>query len=184
MTTRSRDKDPRRLDVERFAREAAQLEGFWPLKGMPRLIDSCHVEAGVQPESDVVWAARGEQRRVGGELQTWMALRLHARLKLTCQRCLGAVEAPLDIERRFRFVDGEDQAAALDAEQDDDVLARSRAFDLHQLAEDELLLALPIVPMHETCPEPLRVTDAAADEDALPRANPFEALAGLKKAGR
>jgi uncharacterized protein len=35
------------------------------------------------------------------------------------------------------------------------VLALEPALDLKELVEDELLLALPLVPRHEVCPEPL-----------------------------
>ncbi len=54
---------------------------------------------------------------------------------------------------------GEEAAAALDAESDDDVLALESSLDLHALVEDELLLALPLVPRHDECPEPLPVRD-------------------------
>jgi uncharacterized protein len=183
MSTRSRAHDPRRLDVERFARESAQLEGSWPLAGMHRIVESCHSEAPPQPQDAVAWTARGEHRQVGGEQQTWLRLDLRTNLRLTCQRCLGPVETPLEIQRGLRFVEGEDNAAALDAELEEDVLARPHALDLHALAEDELLLALPIVPRHEACPVPLQVSGPETPEDAAPAAaHPFAVLAGLKRA--
>ena len=80
---------------------------------------------------------------------------------------------------RCFFVKGEDAAAALDAEAEDDVLALTPALDLRELIEDELLLALPLVPRHAHCPEPLPrafVEDPAVD----PADNPFAALAVLK----
>ena len=49
----------------------------------------------------------------------------------------------------LRFVDGEAQAEALDADSEDDVLALAPALDLRTLVEDELLLAWPIVPRHD-----------------------------------
>ena len=179
-SARTRAHDPLRLDVERFAREGAGLEGAWPLAGMTRLTDGCHPGEGPQPQDTAAWSARGELRRVGGQAQTWLHLTLRAGLKLTCQRCLAAVDTPLAVDRWFRVVAGEDEAAALDAELEEDVLARAHALDLYQLAEDELLLALPIVPRHDVCPVPLR--SAPADESAEPAPSAFAALAGLKKA--
>ena len=74
---------------------------------------------------------------------------------------------------------GEDAAAQLDAASDDDVLALTRALDLRELIEDELLLGLPIVPRHDVCPAPLTPpTDMLVDE---PESNPFAVLAGLKR---
>ena len=179
-TTRARPHDPRRLDVERFARDGTSLEGSWPLDGMPRLVEACHQGEAPQPGDVAVWSARGELRRVvGGETQTWLHMDVHARLTLTCQRCLAAVETALKVDRWFRFVASEEEAAELDAEIEDDVLVRSHALDLHQLAEDELLLALPIVPRHDLCPMPLRAAGADEPDQALP--SPFAALAALKK---
>ncbi len=58
----------------------------------------------------------------------------------------------LEAERSIFFVEGEDAAAALDAESEDDVLALTPALDLEALIEDELLLALPLIPRHERLP--------------------------------
>ena len=59
--------------------------------------------------------------------------------------------------------------------------ALTRALDLRELIEDELLLAMPLVPRHEVCPEPLPVrTDEDMPDDAP---NPFAALAALKRPG-
>lgn len=173
--------DPKRLDVERFARDGACLEGAWPLAGMTRLMQSCDPDAAPGPGDVVRWQARGESRRVGGEDQIWLELDLDATAELTCQRCLCVVATPLRVRRRFRFVSGEAQAAALDAAVEEDVLAASRSFDLRSLAEDELLLALPIVARHERCPKPLVApADPAIGDGSVP-AHPFAALADLKK---
>ena len=77
---------------------------------------------------------------------------------------------------------GEAAAEALDAEIEDDVLALSKSLDLRELVEDELLLALPIVPRHDVCPQPLPlpVDSAPAPEDPTERPHPFAALQRLK----
>ncbi|MFC3217232.1 hypothetical protein [Comamonas sp. JC664] len=43
-------------------------------------------------------------------------------------------------------------AAALDDESEEDVLVLAPQIDALELIEDELLMALPMVPMHEVCP--------------------------------
>ena len=72
-------------------------------------------------------------------------------------------------------------AQALDDEVEDDVLVISRDFDALALVEDELILSLPLVPLHELCPEtlPMSVADPAF-EAAAERPNPFGVLASLK----
>jgi len=182
MSSSSRPFDPLRLDVERFARDGARLEGEWPLAGMTRLVEACHADDPARAEDTVAWQARGEIRRTNGESQTWLELSLRTCLKLTCQRCLGAVSTPLAVDHRFRFVDGEAKAAALDADVEDDVLASTRSLDLRTLAEDELLLALPIVPRHDACPTLLPLASAGLDDEASAEPSPFAVLAGLKKA--
>lgn len=177
----ARDFDPFRLDVVAFAKEAGQLDGRWPLAGFERIAESAAAAVPVTEADRVDWSARGEQRQLrGGESQTWLHVEATAQVSLECQRCLKPVGVPLKIARKFLFVHGEDAAAQLDTDSDDDVLAIIRALDLHELIEDELLLALPIVPRHEVCPEPLAV---ASDDDELAedKPNPFAALAALKR---
>ena len=83
----------------------------------------------------------------------------------------------LDVQPSLRFVHGEAQAEALDEDSDEDVLALTPSLDLLPLIEDELILALPLVPRHEVCPQPLPMS-AGADE--LASADEAEhAFAGL-----
>ena len=176
----AREFDPCRLDVEVFANEAAELSGHWPL----RLFDRVGETLAAAPADDdaVTWSVRGERRALrAGEPRTWLHLRASARLALECQRCLKPVPVAIEVERNFLFVHGEEVAAQLDAETDDDVLAMPRVLDLRELVEDELLLAMPLVPNHDVCPEPLPVRiDAEVTDDAP---SPFAALAAFKRPG-
>jgi uncharacterized protein len=176
------DFDPFRLDVAAFAKAAGQLGGRWPLAPLDRLTESAVGGPGAPEAGAVDWSARGESRPMrGGESQVWLHLTAATSVPLECQRCLKPVDTALRIERSFLFVHGEDAAAQLDADSDDDVLALTRALDLRELIEDELLLAMPIVPRHDLCPEPLQApTDDAPLEE---KPNPFAALAALKRTG-
>lgn len=179
----SRPFAPDRLDVHRFAEENGILEGEAPLGGFERLMAET---AGRGADEPVRWHASGELRNPRHVLpEVWLHLRAEAKLSLTCQRCLLPVEMPVEVDRSFRFVDDEAAAAALDEESEDDVLVTSRAFDLPRLVEDELLMALPIAPHHETCP-PVSVTlaDPAFEAaEAVARENPFAGLGRLKPGG-
>ena len=177
----SRDFDPSRLDVTAFAKAAGELAGHSPLPSFDRLTESALANALPAGGPDVRWRARGELRPMrGGESQVWLHVNAAAELPLECQRCLKAVDVPLQIERSFLFVHGEETAAQLDTDGEDDVLALTRALDLRELIEDELLLALPIVPRHAVCPKPL-VVAAGADDMPDEKPNPFAALAALKR---
>jgi uncharacterized protein len=179
----SRDFDSSRLDVAAFAKNAGRLEGRWPLREFERLMASAAAASVPVAGDGVSWQARGEARKArSGASQVWLHLEAMTQVPLECQRCLQPVEISLAVNRSFLFVEGEDAAAELDAESEDDVLALTRALDVRALIEDELLLELPIVPRHGHCPEPL----AAPQEDPAlidEKPNPFAVLAALKRAG-
>ena len=178
MTTGAHDL--RRLDVAAAAAASAHFDGRWPLSELTRLAD----DAPAQVDQPVVWSARFSQRReVAGTAQVWLQLHAQARVSRECQRCLQPVLLTLNLDRAFRFAPTEDEAAALDAESEDDVLVLSRQFNLQELIEDELLLALPIVPMHEHCPTPLVATTPQPPGEDVAPAHPFAALAALKRGG-
>ncbi|MBS0442432.1 MAG: DUF177 domain-containing protein [Proteobacteria bacterium] len=173
--------DPLRLDVAAFAKEGGRLEGRWPLAGFERLAESAHAEARPGAADEVAWAVAGEARPVrGGAPELWLHVSADASVNLECQRCLQPVPTPLAVQRSFRFAPDEATAAEIDADSEDDVLVLTRALDLHELVEDELILALPLVPRHEACPQPL-AAPATADEPLAERPNPFAALAALKR---
>lgn len=113
-----------------------------------------------------------------------MHLQASAAVPLSCQRCLGPVITPLEVDRWFRFVADEATAETEDDDSEEDVLALEPRPDLLDLLEDELLMAVPLVPMHGACPAPLPA--AADDPGALPEEistppHPFAALARLRK---
>ena len=180
---KTRPVDPTRLDVAAFAKDAGSLEGQTPLASLERLSDSAHPDARPAAADMAHWTVQGESRPVrGGQPEVWLHVAAQARVSLICQRCLAPIETPLDAQRSFHFVSDENTAAQLDADSEDDVLAMTRSLDVIALVEDELLLALPLVPRHEECPQPLPMAhgDDEADEVAP---NPFAALAALKRGG-
>ncbi len=175
-----------RLDARAFAQAGARLETETPLSRFARLREEAAGEAPVQGE--VHWAVAGEMRSsgpAGAPSAPWMRLVAHTALPLTCQRCLGPVETPLAVDRWFRFVADEATAEAEDDDCEEDLLALEPRPNVFDVLEDELLMALPLVPMHEACPVPVvsRAGDLAADGDGASPARPhlFAALERLKK---
>ena len=192
--------DPLRLNVAHFAADSQQAEGDWAIAELVRLADSeCPVDAGSplktkagvdtlklpnRAESDLArrvrWRAVGSLKKVGGEDQVWLHLQADAGVILQCQRCLLPLPEAVQVDRHFRFVADEDTAATLDDEIEDEVLVLTKSLNLRDLVEDEMLLALPLVPRHDECPEavPLQFGDVEAVEE---QANPFASLAILRK---
>lgn len=183
------------MDIGAFIDSESPLAGDSPLADLPRLAQGVPPEVPLDHVEPVQWRAQGRlvAQRVG-EPHRWLDLQAHAVLPWTCQRCLQPVVLPVDVERTIRFVADEALAAELDADMDDDVLVVSRAFDLLDLIEDELIMASPLVPRHDECPQPpkMSVSDPGVDDegqapggagDDPARKNPFAVLAQLKKGG-
>ena len=174
---KERGPDPLALDVLALCKADGALEGVWPLAALPRLGESfCAASDG-----SAHWQPRGWlQPVIGGEPEIWLELQGSAEVPLQCQRCLQPIHQRLRAQRRFRFVRTEDEAARLDEDSEDDVLALPARLDLQALLEDELILALPIVARHDVCPDPLPLPADDELEGESPAANPFAALAALR----
>jgi len=176
-----KDFAPDSLDVQAFARSEGRLEGQDALARYPRLVEDI---TGSSEGCTVSWEAEGEWRAATGSAgQPWLHLSGEAVLPMTCQRCLLPVEMPVGFETDFRFVADERTAEAEDDESEEDLLVIRRDFPLRELIEDELLLAMPAVALHETCPValPAAVEDADFAAAAEEKAHPFAILAGLNK---
>lgn len=169
-----------RLDLKSFASAAGLLSGHESLSIYPRLME----EVGMQGTGrQLVWQARGELR-VGGKgfSQVWLYLTATVSLPLICQRCLGPADVAVSFDRSFRFVATEEQAEVEDEDAEEEVLALRRDFNLRELIEDELLMALPVVPRHDACPTEAKThaQDPDFDAESLAKPNPFAVLVKLQ----
>lgn len=172
---------PQHLHIAAFAKSQGTLVGEEKFATFERLMEESQ---GLGGETFVTYSARGDVRPdAAGMDEPWVHLSAQATLSLVCQRCLAEVDVSVDFERDFRFVASEELAEVEDEESDEDVLVLSKSFNLLELIEDELLLATPLVPMHEECPKrvKLQVTDAGFEEQAEEKPNPFAVLQQLKK---
>jgi uncharacterized protein len=169
--------------MKAFAQEGLALTETTPLQNMERLAEETQ---GLQADSTVQWQALGELRpRAGADDEAWLHLRAQATVPLTCQRCMGVVETPVEVDQWYRFVASEEIAMAEDDQSEEDLLVMEPQFNLLAVLEDELLMALPLVPMHEECPvaPKLQAGDIAEPDDAGEpgeKPNPFAVLAQLK----
>lgn len=168
------------LDVKAFAQAGATLSEQTVLSKYERLMQEATQPAG---ERQVHWEVRGEMPvDASGHAQSWLHLSAQLQLSMVCQRCLEPVDIPLSVDRSFRFVATEEQAEAEDELAEEDVLVLNQDLNLHELIEDELLMALPVVPRHEVCPTKVKLSVQDADFEAAlaEKPKPFAALAGIK----
>ncbi len=179
--------NPARLDARRFAEASGRLQGECPVNELPRLAADLHPQGLVDANASVAWQADGEVRGAeqAAAAAVWLHLHAQATVPLTCQRCLGPVATPLVVDRWFRFVATEAQAEAEDDDAEEDLLALEPRSDLMAVLEDELLMALPLVPMHEVCPQTLPSSAGRLPQETggmePRRENPFQVLSKLKK---
>jgi uncharacterized protein len=169
------------LHITAFAQSGGRHAGEERLARFNRLIEETQ---GVGGENWVTYAVQGEVRvDAAGVKEVWLHLAGQVTLPLICQRCMGPVDTDVTFDREFRFVETEELAAVEDEESEEDVLVSSRDFNLLDLLEDELLMAMPSAPTHEVCPVPVKLYAADPDFDAstAPAPNPFAVLASLKK---
>jgi uncharacterized protein len=85
---------------------------------------------------------------------------LRAQLELICQRCMGPMPMPIETSSPVLLIESEADAEAAPVEWETYLAAEGR-LSLAALAAEELLLALPVVPLH---------ADSSACEAAAGRA--------------
>jgi uncharacterized protein len=167
---------PDRLDPWRFADLGKEIGGELALETFSRL-GACLLKPAGNVSFKLVFSRDQERRAI---LSGW----LKAVLSLQCQRCLEVVNLPIEIHLSVAFVQGADEAEML-SEDLDPCLVEDDQVVFMDLLEDELLLALPQVAMHDpgACHAPAsRVAeDAPIESSGQERKNPFAALAELKR---
>lgn len=98
---------------------------------------------------------------------------------LVCQRCLSAYEQPVESAFRIAFVATEDDTANVPEDYDGVAAPHGRA-SLAELVEDELLLALPLVPMHATPEECAVRPETVAPDEIAPKESTQRPFADLR----
>ncbi len=159
-----------KIDLFEFARLGGEAAGELPLTRMQRVDTPDRSGA-------MTWkAAVGAEGRRGFPR---LDLEIDGAIPLICQRCLQLMMQKLAIRSRFLIVLNESEAGALDDDDAYDAIVGATDFDLDALVEDEVILALPIAPRHEVCPD-----DSANLPYVEKKPSPFAALAALKTGAR
>lgn len=180
----SKDPFPERADTSKLFARNGSISAVLPLHRLARLTanlagSDAEADTPVQVELQFGHDEEG-RRRLQGQLQT--------QVTQLCQRCLQPMQQTLQCTLDLLVLDSEDELEALPDADDistDAVVDEAGELDLLALIEDELLLSLPLAPLHEDphCSTVLNTlrSRAQAEADAIEqRANPFAVLAGLK----
>lgn len=148
-----------------------RFEGSVPLAQMPRLVE-------LLADSDGVCRYVVEFYRDPLKIDV-MHMQLSASLPLVCQRSLERFMHEVEIDQRLGLISEESQEASLPEGMEAVLVDRSGEVSPLQLIEDELLLAVPLVPVSPSASEldPEWTREEAVEED---KPNPFAALQTLK----
>ncbi|REL27191.1 23S rRNA accumulation protein YceD [Thalassotalea euphylliae] len=164
---------PVTIDPYKSAQRRLECSGIFQLTEMNRLIDSCEntaeeIDVSFQFDVDelglVVISGKGS-----------------ASVGLICQRCNDELAHTLEIDFQFSPVKNAEGAADLPSYYDAIELDENGEVNLRELVEDELLLAIPLIPRHELddCKGEADTTWGELPEE-LDKPNPFDVLKQLK----
>lgn len=158
---------PEVIDALAFARDGALASGDVEVAALGRLADVL-----VDGSGGLHCSVAGRRDEEG---KNWLTLEVSGTVGLVCQRCLGTLVFPVDVAARLMLVaPGQSWPDEELADDGYDAIAAEKEMSLLALVEDEVLLALPIAPMHEVCSTPVLL-----DEEIEP--SPFSVLAKFKK---
>ena len=163
---------PEILDVWRMVAAKRSFEGRVPLAALERLqglLSDTEGDTGfvLQFDTDPLLKL------------AYVELQVDAVLPLECQRSLRRFLFPVKFVQKLGLIRDEADESALPEEYEALLVPEDGMMRLLDLVEDELVLAVPAVPVD---PDSVAVErDWAPPEEELAKANPFAGLASLKK---
>jgi uncharacterized protein len=176
----SLDPFPERIDATKLFARNGILAAALPLAKLERLTDSLHDDSGVVAVNLLFGMDEDKQRVLTGTLDT--------AVKVLCQRCLQEMELELYCTLRLKVCSSEEELREL-PDTEDGIIMEEDSLNILEVIEDELILSLPLVPVHAdvNCNAFLNAltqaeTDAISkDKNAVDeKQNPFSVLASLK----
>ena len=171
------DRLPQFIDPFLLAEKNATLEGKIPLSSLGRVRELLVNDEG-EVAIKLLFGKEGRYAKVEGHIT--------ANLAVKCQRCLEAIEWPVNSDIKLGIVSTLDQANKLPESFEPLLISDEEKTPLNDIVEDEILLLLPDIPKHPTAcampvvPEKKGGTTTSKPEQAS-KQNPFSILAELNK---
>lgn len=165
---------PQHINLFRLSEHGAKFHGSLFIKDMQRLHASLYNEGG-EVVVDLTLGTDAEGTR-------FCHVQLQTEITLQCQRCMNPFTYGIISDFIHGITRSEEEADSLPA-QYEPVIVRDGLLMVRDLVEDELILKLPIVPMHavEECTVKLPLVDANWDKVQEKGHNPFHVLKLLKR---
>jgi len=172
---------PEQVNHQKLGRENRKLEGTIPVSSFLRLKASL--------EKDIGQVNLKIEFRKGRKHTTRLIGNASADLRMMCQRCLSEMSYKVDVSVRYTVVNTEEALIEL-SEEEDGILCIEDRMTLVSIFEDELIVNLPMVMMHEL-EESLEQVSVGEDnkvgrcrvdhvnDDSLIKPNTYRPFAGL-----
>jgi uncharacterized protein len=159
---------PAVLDVWRMVSAKRYFEGTFPLAAFTRLKDSL-----VDTEGECRFTLEFGRDAMN---QAFVEVRAEADLPLQCQRTLERYLQPVKVMQQLGLITSEAQESALPEGMEPLLVPESAELRAIDLVEDELILALPVVPINPDS----NLLDSVWQIEDEEKQNPFTVLAALK----
>lgn len=164
---------PKEIDPFRFAHQGLQLKGQVALSDMPRLSEILFdVEGPVNVDMlfDIDETGMPFMKGVFSTTVT-----------LVCERCLQPMKLPMTINSLLGIVRHEHKVEGLAEQYDPWIIEDAKQIEPVAMIEDEIILALPLIPKHDEACLPEQVWQSGEiDLEAEKPVSPFAVLAALK----
>ena len=164
---------PEVVDAWRMVAGGRVFQGSMPLSAMPRLADSL-----VDTQGECRYEVEFGKDEFG---VAFLAIRAEAGLPLICQRTLERFELPVQVDQRMGLIRDEREESSLPPGYEPVLVPEDGRLHAVELVEDELILAIPVVPVKPGTEAVEGHWPAVEAEPEEERPNPFAALSALKK---
>ncbi len=157
------------IDPEKLAGSGERLSGLVKQADLGRLVDFISQKNG-DVRYDLAFARNAKGViTITGEIET--------ELTLICQRCLGEMKIPIHSHVNIGIIEDENELDMLD-EDLDPFQTEEGKISVLKIIEDELLLGLPMSPLHDKADCPAA---ESLQEYQTVKQNPFAVLETLKR---
>lgn len=163
------DRLPEQIEPMGLADVGRSFRGVVPVDQLDRLAPLLASKGG---ELEVELVFDLDERRI-----RTLKGRIRGKVSLVCQRCLGTLDFPLDLAFSLGIINSDDEVVRL-PEGYEPMLVTGDPLKTFDVIEDEVLLAVPSIPIHEG------VDQCHADHVNQPvpeKENPFAVLEKLKR---
>lgn len=162
---------PDRLDLYAMAEAGRELRGRVDLASLERLLPLLGSPAGELQITLELGLSHDGTRYLAGTIK--------GALTLQCQRCLESMEYPLDVRFQLGLVHSQEEMRKL-PDRFEPLLVSQEPTCIADVISDEVLLTLPIVPVHTDMKQCQELATDYQTPDLGQRENPFAVLAQLK----